>query len=301
VRAFRVALPAVFLAVTLGFAQLSTPNEVHFHHVHLNVADPVKSIEFYQRVFGAVPIRFGGITDALFTERSFILLNKVTPPPPADLDTGIWHLGWGGVDMPAEYTSLKTRGVEFQTPLTPLGNNFFMYPYGPDREVLEVCCGGSNHLYNHVHLMGRDPQAVVKWYADNLGIPWRPPQPPTATTGPPPPPRPSAGVGGLRVDNVGFVVFPQQDSVPANPLWGANKLVKTIQPTKGHVVDHIAFSYRHIEPVLDRLKQAGVEIVDPIALRPEFGFRSFFVSGPDSVLIEIVEAKPIPEASWEQH
>jgi catechol 2,3-dioxygenase-like lactoylglutathione lyase family enzyme len=297
-KTLRLALPLVFLTVTVVLAQLSAPNDVHFHHLHFNVADPQKSIEFYQRIFGAVPVKFGGLTDALFTERSFILLNQVTPAPSAALDTGIWHLGWGGVDMPAEYTSFKARGVEFQTPLTPLGNNFFMYPYGPDREVLEVCCGGAHHLYNHVHLMGRDPQSVVKWYADNLGITWRPPQPPV-TSGPPPPPRPSAGIGGLRVDNVGIVVFPQQDKEPVNPLWGANKLVTTIQPTKGRTVDHIAFSYRHIEPILDRLRRAGVQIVEPIAVRPEFGFKSFFVLGPDSVLVEIVEAKPIPDSSWE--
>ena len=96
-----------------------------------------------------------------------------------------------------------------------------------------------------------------------------------------------------------MVVFPQQDSLPVNALWGTNKLVKAIQPTKGRVVDHIAFSYRHIEPVFTRLKQAGVEIVEPIAVRPEFGFKSFFVLGPDQVLVEIVEAKPIPDASWE--
>jgi hypothetical protein len=42
----------------------------------------------------------------------------------------------------------------------------------------------------------------------------------------------------------------------------------------------------------------GVDITDQVALRPE-GFRSFFVRGPDNVAIEIVEAKPIPDASWE--
>ena len=96
-----------------------------------------------------------------------------------------------------------------------------------------------------------------------------------------------------------MVVFPQQDSQPVNALWGLNKLVKEIQPTKGRVVDHIAFSFRHIEPILARMKQAGLEIADPIAVRPEFGFKSFFVLGPDRVLVEIVEAKPIPDASWE--
>jgi catechol 2,3-dioxygenase-like lactoylglutathione lyase family enzyme len=294
-KVLRTALPLVFIAITAAMAQISTPNDVHFHHIHLNVTDPPRSLEFYQRIFGSVPVKFGGRTDALFTERSFILLNKAPTAPSAELDTGIWHLGWGGVDMPAEYTNLKSRGVEFQTGLTPLGSNFFMYAFGPDKEVLEICCGGAHHLYNHIHLMSRDPQSTVRWYADHLGISWRPPQPPAAGA----PPRPSAGIGGLRVDNIGMVVFPQQDSQPVNALWGLNKLVKEIQPTRGRVVDHIAFSFRHIEPIFTRLKQAGLEIVDPIAARPEFGFKSFFVLGPDRVLVEIVEAKPIPDSSWE--
>src|SRR3954468_16064668 len=107
----RVALPLVFAAITGLVAQISTPNDVHFHHIHLNVTDPQKSIEFYQRIFGSVPVKFGGRTDALFTERSFILMNRAAATPAAELDTGIWHLGWGGVDMPAEYTNLKARGV----------------------------------------------------------------------------------------------------------------------------------------------------------------------------------------------
>ena len=39
----------------------------HFHHVHLNVTDPAESSRFYQRVFGAVPVKFRGSADALFT------------------------------------------------------------------------------------------------------------------------------------------------------------------------------------------------------------------------------------------
>ena len=71
------------------------------------------------------------------------------------------------------------------------------------------------------------------------------------------------------------------------------------QPTQGRAIDHLAFSYRHIEPVFERMQAAGVEIAEPIAVRPDVGHKSFFVVAPDQVLIEIVEAKPIPDSSWE--
>jgi catechol 2,3-dioxygenase-like lactoylglutathione lyase family enzyme len=72
-----------------------------------------------------------------------------------------------------------------------------------------------------------------------------------------------------------------------------------LEPQKDHAIDHIAFSYRDIEPVFGRMKKAGVTIAEPIAEREEFGIKSFFVLGPDGLLIEIVEAKPVPEGIWD--
>ena len=36
-----------------------------FHHVQLNVTNPKESIKFYSRVFGATPVKFRGVSDAL--------------------------------------------------------------------------------------------------------------------------------------------------------------------------------------------------------------------------------------------
>ena len=293
----------VTLILWIGAVQFTAQpvNDIHFHHFHLNVVDPAKSIEFYRQTFGGVPIKFGGRSDAVFTERSFILFSKVETPASPDLDTGVWHLGWGGVDGPSEFVNLRAKGVQFQTPLTPLGNGFYMYLYGPDKEVLEIWTGPQNHLYNHLHFVSKDQEATRQWYADVLGVPWptrsNPPPPSTQTT--PPNPLMSPGITGPRVDNVGFVFFRQPETEPMSPLWGSNKPIKTIQPTKGRVVDHLAFSFRRIDPIFEKLKSANIPIVEPITTHPDYGFRSFFIMGPDNVLLEIVEAKPIPDASWE--
>ena len=87
---------------------------------------------------------------------------------------------------------------------------------------------------------------------------------------------------------------------PVPAPWAGNAPLDRLAPTRGHSIDHFSFPYRRIKPVFDRLKKAGVTIVEPIAVRPEFGFKSFFVQAPDGVLVEIVEAAPIPHASWEQ-
>jgi len=46
------------------------------------------------------------------------------------------------------------------------------------------------------------------------------------------------------------------------------------------------------------MKAAGVQISEPITTRPADDLKSFFVQGPDNVLVEIVEAKPIPDGLW---
>jgi len=301
----RIALAVAAVALWATAAALTAePNAVHFHHFHLNVTNPQKSMEFYRSVFGAVPVKFGGRADAVFTERSFILFSQVAAPARASLDTGIWHLGWGGVDGPNEFKNLTARGVEFQTPVTPYANFHYMYPYGPDKEVLEIRTGYQNHLYGHVHLIAADPVATVRWYSDNLGITLRAAARGTPGGAPPAIAQPSATSAGSsalsNVDNVQIIVFRQPNGDPLPSLWGTNPPLKTFDSTRGHVVDHIAFSYTSIKPVFDRLKKAGVSILEPIALRPDYGFKSFFVQGPDKVVIEIVEAKPIPDASWGQ-
>jgi catechol 2,3-dioxygenase-like lactoylglutathione lyase family enzyme len=134
----------LLILAALVLAGRSSPQaedeRAHFHHVHLNVTNPEKSIQFYTSVFGATPTKFQGVSDALFTERSFILLNKVEVPPPSELRSGIWHIGWGGVDVANEYEWLKKKGVTFHTPLTPLRgpDNYYMYISGPDKELVEI-------------------------------------------------------------------------------------------------------------------------------------------------------------------
>jgi catechol 2,3-dioxygenase-like lactoylglutathione lyase family enzyme len=221
-------------------------------------------------------------------------MNKVSRPAPAELTTAIWHIGWGGVDLPNEFNWWKAKGVEFHKPITKLGEtNYYMYLYGPDREVVEIYSGEQNHRYNHVHLFATDVNATSQWYADHLGIPLRrrdipKPSDPTARW-----------ANAFRVDNVTINVFAKPDTDPP-PSWWSDKPLKTLEPTRGRVIDHIAFSYRRIEPVFERMKKAGIQIVEPIAVREDSGLKSFFVLGPDNVLIEIVEARPIPDASWDK-
>ncbi len=277
------------------FAQDVEP--ARFHHVMLNSVDPARSIKFYSRVFGATPVKFRGVSDALFTEKSFILFNQVDTPPDGKLNTGIWHIGWGGVDVKNEYEWWKNHNVDIHTPLSPLPgpDNFYMYISGPDKELIEINTMG-HHRFAHVHFFATDVNDAVGWYAKHLGLKPRfpqvkKPQGDMSTLG-------SIWINVIQCDNVIMIFFGKPDLSPAPPWWPDEPL-KEIQPTKGRPIDRIAFSYRDIQPVFERMKGSGVKIIEPITQRKEFNMKSFLVEGPEQVTIEVVEAKPIPEGIWD--
>ncbi len=287
------------LGVGLGAGKLraQTVEPARFHHVMLNVVDPQKSIQFYSRVFGASPIKFRGVSDALFTEKSFILFNKVQEPADGTLNTGIWHIGWGGVDVKNEHEWWKNHKVDIRTPLSPLPgpDNYYMYISGPDKELIEINTMG-HHRFGHVHFFATDVNESVDWYAKHLGLkPRRPhvekPKGDMSTLA-------SIWINVIQCDNVTMIFFGKPDVTPAPPWWRDPPLTD-IQPTKGRPIDRIAFSYRDIQPVYDRMKADGVTILEPLAERPETKLKSFIVEGPEKVSIEIVEAKPVPEGTWD--
>jgi len=82
-------IPWVFLMTVVTMSALATQSlaedaqPARFHHVTLNVVDPAKSIQFYSRVFGATPIKFRGVADAAFTEKSFCCSTRSLSPPTA--------------------------------------------------------------------------------------------------------------------------------------------------------------------------------------------------------------------------
>jgi catechol 2,3-dioxygenase-like lactoylglutathione lyase family enzyme len=295
--ALATLLPQHFNAVAdpVGSSILPPPAEsgaapASFHHVHLNVVDPDSTAAFYEHFFGASRIRFRDRTNALFTERSFILMNRVSDPPRDNFGTSLWHIGWAGVDGPHEFEWRERDGIAVQTPVTPLGAHHYMYFWGPDRELVEVYTGSRNHRFEHVHLLPTDIDATIAWFREHLGLE------PNGRT------RYFENSGmrlsTIRVGNVNLIMFEVphagEDAHPILP----DEVGPDFDVTDGRAMDHIAFSYPEIESVARRMAAAGVEIVRPIAVDPETGITSFFVRGPDGLLVEVVREQPVPEGIW---
>ena len=297
-------LPIVIFAAMLtgGTASAQEAGQPHFHHIHINSVDPAKSIDYYKTMFGAVPVKFRGASDAVLTDRSFILFTKVDEPAPWKMISGIYHIGWGGVDGPGDFEWRDKKGMEWETPLSSLGTNYYMYAYGPDKEVVEVWTGFQHHRFGHIHLFSDDVGIATKWYVDNLGVngPQRvAPKPPKAPENIPPAQRfQYLWTSAVSTNNgvaINIFATPSEDTMN---WWSSDPIDEPLVASDGRVIDHIAFSFHNIRPVFNRMKKNGVEIVDGIRQRKEYGLKSFFVRGPDKVLIEIVKARPIPEGVW---
>jgi len=152
------------------------------------------------------------------------------------------------------------------------------------------------HRFAHVHFFCTDVNDTVAWYEKHLGLKARAPKRAK-------PPGDMATLAGIwmnfiQVDNVQMIFFGKPDVTPAPP-WCSDPPLVDIHPTKGRPIDRIAFSYRDIGPVFDWMKAEGATILEPIAERPQYKMKSFIVEGPEKVSIEVVEARPVPEGSWE--
>jgi catechol 2,3-dioxygenase-like lactoylglutathione lyase family enzyme len=268
----------------------------HFHHVHLNTTNPDAAIEFYTRHFNSEKAEFGGNLNAVRTQKSWLVFNKVDHAPPSDIVSAIYHIGWGAEDMKAEYQRQLDLGAKFETHLTDgadlFGNGnpgraYFAYVDGPDHALIELNTT-NNHVFQHVHLLSTDPVAAAQWYSKEFGL----------TPGAGGPGRTERRVvNGLqvfpmtsvRIDNVNFIWFPKEFASEGvyKKQWEGRK---DFASPRGRVIDHFAFSVDDLETSLARLKKDGVRVLElPHRI---FGgtMKSAFIEGPDKVQIELVES-----------
>ena len=299
-RAFRsiqsiIILFSSVLVFYSSAAQQPAPQLAHFHHLHLNTTDPQQAIKFYTSKFDCEEGRFLD-QPAVWAQQSWLLFNQVKAAPSWQLTSAIWHFGWGAEDMKAAYQKQLELGTRFFTPLTDIsdilggtgtGSFFYAYVETPDHGLVELNTS-SNHRFGHLHLFSEDPVAAGEWYMTHFGIPRRNSSRETriyrdVQIGP---------SSSLLMDNVNIIIYPIQYSKKA--YAGHWQGQTAISPTKGRVVDHIAFSVADLSETLTRLKTEGVKIVEPIKVVGKL--KHAFIEGPDYILIELVEGQAQKDA-----
>lgn len=299
---------ALFFSValcTFGFdqqeAKPTTPQmpaglqmpESHFHHLHLNTLDPKGAIDFYTSRFDCEKANFKGLMDAVWAQKSWMLFTKVNEAPKWELNSAIWHFGWGAEDMKATYEKQLAMGTKFFTPITDIsdigGNKgatglfYYAYVQSPDKALIELNTA-RHHQFGHIHMFSADPIAAGQWYMKYFGA--------TGRVSASREPRiyrdvqigPSAS---LMKDNVNIIIYPVEYTKKAYPDHWKGKT--ELESTKGHVVDHIGFSVDNLAETLEKMRKDGIKVTDEIRSVANGKVKFAFIEGPDKIRIELIE------------
>lgn len=293
-----LSLAFLCLVVLPVVAQDKPPElKAHFHHVHLNVADPKAAADFYTSKFDCEKAQFAGKHDAVWAQKSWLLFNKVKTTPKLDLTTAIWHIGWGAENMKETYAKQQAMGTKFFEPLndiSDIGGNvgardtfFYCYVQSPDNTLIELNTA-RHHNFGHLHLFSADPISAAEWWGKHFGVRLSPNlKNPNARR-----PRmyrdvqigPSAS---FNVDNVNVIIFPIEypKKAYANQWQGRTNF----DSTKGKAVDHIALSVDNLADTLKQMKADGVKVLQDSKTIKGTKIKSAFIEGPDNILFELVE------------
>src|SRR5580765_5933272 len=114
-RSIMSALPlscAFVLCAALG-AAAQTPT-LPYDHVHLNVPDQAKAVEWYQKNFGGMPTG-EAVERLMFGSTRLIFLRNANGQPSAG--SSIDHIGFSFADLDGKMKELEAAGVKIVTPV----------------------------------------------------------------------------------------------------------------------------------------------------------------------------------------
>ncbi|MSR19707.1 MAG: hypothetical protein EXR91_01825 [Gemmatimonadetes bacterium] len=116
---------------------------VGFHHVHLQLPDPVLATTWYLERFGGAPGRYKGRLHGIDYGGVWLFIERGAgvPSPGHTID----HIGWRMPDLLAKVAELKAKGLRFATepkpgppgPQAPAWMSFTDDPWGVKIELLQ--------------------------------------------------------------------------------------------------------------------------------------------------------------------
>jgi len=254
----KLILSLVAVAVVAAPAAGQTPVMPILDHIHLNVPDQAKAVEWYQKNFGGQP--FAEAPDrVMFCDTRLIFLknDKGQPSSGSALD----HLGFSVADIDAKMKEFEAAGVKIVNPVRDVPGLFKLAfiedPWGTRIEVVQDADKLGLH---HMHLRGPDPAAVLAWYKDHF-------------TGEPG--KLKDRIDGLKLSGV-WIVVQRGDAMPS----------------EGHAIDHIGFRTSNLDKKTAELKAQGVKFTTeprPLKLASGAVVNFAYLEGPAGAKIELVQ------------
>jgi lactoylglutathione lyase len=261
-RSFRYAIVAAAAAGALAAdavpASAQTPIMPVLDHIHLNVPDQAKAVEWYQKYFGGRPMTEAPDRLMLGDTRLIFLRNdKAQPSTGSALD----HLGFSFTDLDAKMKEFEAAGIKVVTPVRDVPGlfklGFVEDPWGTRIEVVQDTEKVGLH---HVHLRAPDADATLAWYKEKF-----------------------AGESGKMKGRL--------DGLKWGGVW---LLVQRgdATPSEGHAIDHIGWRTPNLAAKTAELKAQMVTFTTeprPLTLASGTVVNFAYLAGPSGAKIELVQ------------
>lgn len=260
-RRLRCSLASAAMAVAIGTtapAMAQTPTEQVVDHIHLNVPDQAKAVEWYQKFFGGQPMKEAPDRLMLGDTRLIFLKNDNGQPSAGSV---LDHIGFSFADLEAKMKEFEAGGVKFTTPVRDVAGlfklGFVEDPWGTRIEVVQDPAKLGLH---HVHLRDPDPVAALAWYKAKFG----------GETG-----KLKDRIDGLTFGGVWLLVA-KGDATPSD----------------GRAIDHIGWRTKNLAARTSELKGQSVKFTTeprPLTLASGTVVNFAFLEGPSGAKIELVQ------------
>jgi catechol 2,3-dioxygenase-like lactoylglutathione lyase family enzyme len=246
-------IAAVCLLATLpAVAQRGVPNVI-FGHIHINSADPEKTIAFWTDLIGASTWSRDSL-NGVSTLGVLILIAR-NPPSGPSAGSAVDHIGFKVPDLQPFIGKLaKTNYKSFQ----PAGDRLMID--GPDGVRIELAEDSSMYAplqFDHIHFYTTRPNDVQAWYAKLFG----------------------ARPGGEDQPNALLIAGAVLSVAHAD----------SVSPTAGRAIDHIAFEIKDLESFCKKLAADGIKFDSPYQVLPQLRISAAFLTDPSGARIELTE------------
>jgi catechol 2,3-dioxygenase-like lactoylglutathione lyase family enzyme len=110
---------------------LHDPGALGFHHVHLSVADPAATLDWYEQHLGGARGRLKGVDGLRYGSVWLLATKRDAPRPAPSADRAIMNVAWRVADIHKAIAELKAKGVQVVIEPRQIGNLWYAFVEGP--------------------------------------------------------------------------------------------------------------------------------------------------------------------------
>ena len=217
---------------------------------------------------------------------------------PNDTTKTVWRSGL------APYAGTPSAAQLANAAAAPPRDGGFSYVVAPDGVLFELTGGpGTRDAFSHIHFYHEQPLCAANWYVEHLGMELPPMRDSSGKESPRAPWSPCdvkyGEAGWPSLESIGTIRQPSGNVRFANGTmsWYPRQCVngrcgrdEKLVPSRGQVLDHVAFLVEDLDSLYTKLRREGVKVIEaPHA----FGdTRAFMIEDLDGLAIELVAAAP---------